>query len=374
MQVRIRMKSIAAMVALLVSYVTVLSVPTGAVTAATLDVQETYTAESYEAEDWWKAELTEYTESLAPVSYETTSAAETNTDENFAEDTVTTTVETTTEPEVTTAANTTLAAPVATEPPVVQVQAGTFVFSTYGYGHGVGLSQNGANYYANYAGWNYQQILLHYFPGTAIMNTGTAATEQITVNGVTGNVLDLVSQVVYNEVGPSMNTEAIKAQTVAAYTYIKYHGNNGKDLRRKANPPANVVSAVQSVLGEAVYYNGAFALTSFYASSGGASASCKDVFYQDMPYLRSVPSEYDAASDPHYGSQKVYAASELKRVLEAKLGIKLSADPASWIQIVEGDGGYAASVIIDNQVALKGNTFRNYLGLKSPKIAFTFEP
>ena len=43
----------------------------------------------------------------------------------------------------------------------------TFTFHVYGYGHGVGLSQRGANYYAK-AGYNYQWILAHYYPGTTL--------------------------------------------------------------------------------------------------------------------------------------------------------------------------------------------------------------
>lgn len=35
--------------------------------------------------------------------------------------------------------------------------------TTYGYGHGVGMSQMGAVGYANEAGWSYQQILRHYY-------------------------------------------------------------------------------------------------------------------------------------------------------------------------------------------------------------------
>ncbi len=42
-----------------------------------------------------------------------------------------------------------------------------FVFTVYGYGHGVGMSQVGANYYAG-LGLSYKQILLHYYPGTTL--------------------------------------------------------------------------------------------------------------------------------------------------------------------------------------------------------------
>lgn len=42
---------------------------------------------------------------------------------------------------------------------------GNFTIVTRGYGHGVGLSQWGAQLYASYEGWNYQQILSHYYSG-----------------------------------------------------------------------------------------------------------------------------------------------------------------------------------------------------------------
>lgn len=43
----------------------------------------------------------------------------------------------------------------------------SMTITTYGYGHGVGLSQMGAVGYANEAGWNYRQILQHYYSITA---------------------------------------------------------------------------------------------------------------------------------------------------------------------------------------------------------------
>ena len=43
-----------------------------------------------------------------------------------------------------------------------------FIFTTYGYGHGVGMSQTGANLYANEEGWDYIEILEHYYPGCRV--------------------------------------------------------------------------------------------------------------------------------------------------------------------------------------------------------------
>ncbi len=44
----------------------------------------------------------------------------------------------------------------------------TFTFSARGYGHCVGMSQVGAMGYARYEGWNYVQILTHYYTGTTV--------------------------------------------------------------------------------------------------------------------------------------------------------------------------------------------------------------
>lgn len=43
-----------------------------------------------------------------------------------------------------------------------------FTFQTNGFGHGVGMSQQGAMGYSKYEGWNYVQILNHYYPGTSV--------------------------------------------------------------------------------------------------------------------------------------------------------------------------------------------------------------
>ena len=49
----------------------------------------------------------------------------------------------------------------------VQFDGNQFTFTTKGYGHGVGMSQRGANAMAK-EGFNYQQILKHYYQGVEI--------------------------------------------------------------------------------------------------------------------------------------------------------------------------------------------------------------
>lgn len=51
----------------------------------------------------------------------------------------------------------------------VKIVDNKVVVTTKGYGHGVGMSQYGANGMAN-NGYNYEQILMHYYQGTTIKN------------------------------------------------------------------------------------------------------------------------------------------------------------------------------------------------------------
>lgn len=50
----------------------------------------------------------------------------------------------------------------------VEYSDGKFVFTVRGYGHGVGLSQYGADYYAR-QGYTWQEIIKHYYPDTEIV-------------------------------------------------------------------------------------------------------------------------------------------------------------------------------------------------------------
>lgn len=52
----------------------------------------------------------------------------------------------------------------------ISVKNKTFTITTFGYGHGVGMSQYGANAYAE-KGLNYKEILEHYYPGTEISDS-----------------------------------------------------------------------------------------------------------------------------------------------------------------------------------------------------------
>jgi stage II sporulation protein D len=199
-------------------------------------------------------------------------------------------------------------------------------------------------------------------------NTPTAAipaSDTITarVNGSRGsyNLFDLVCGVVCNEVGTSFDDEAIKAQAIAAYTYMKYYEQNGDtpSVYANFNYPDRIKNLVASVYGKAVYHNGKYAQTVYSASSGGYTASAKNVWGGSIPYLVSVPTPHDVASDPNYGIRKSFTVSQIKSALESGLNITLSDNPANWLYVTERiDGNYVKTVSVDNQKSVSGRELR----------------
>lgn len=321
----------------------------------------TETAAGESSDTLWKAEISDYDSSLSLVQYEEVKPSE---EEIAAMEDATTpkASETLASSGVSGSANVGAAASLGA------VKAGQFAFTTYGYGHCVGMSQNGANYYATYGGYDYQSILFHYYPGTTLVQENAGGT--ITANGVTGSILDIISQIVYNEMSSTMHPEAMKAQAIAAYTYIMYNGGSVNNVILKPNPPQNVIDAVSAVAGQALYYDGSYALTVYGASSGGATASSGDIWGRQYDYLVSVPCEYDAEYDPYYGVVTYMSVDEVRSRIQSAYGIALSSNPSNWIQMELGDSGFVRSVTIDGKKTVNGDAFSSVMGLRSARFAY----
>ncbi len=195
-----------------------------------------------------------------------------------------------------------------------------------------------------------------------------AANEILTVNNngeiVSGKALDIISQIVMNEIGGTFAAEAIRAQAVAAYTHVKYnnlHGNNPKVIL-KANVSDSVRILVNSVIGQAVYYNGEMIQAVYSASSAGYTASSGNVWNNPLPYLQSVYCELDEQYDPNYGKTKTFSTADIKSRVFNTTGINLSGDPSEWIKIVNfTEGKYVGDMTVgghDSYVNSSGKTVR----------------
>lgn len=190
----------------------------------------------------------------------------------------------------------------------------------------------------------------------------------------TVNAYDLICWIVNNEISESFSDEAIKAQAVAAYSYVKYHNVNGltPTVLIKRNPSQRIMNLVSSVWGVCCYYNGEVAQTVYMASSSGYTADARNVWGGYVPYLVSVRCPLDADYDPNYGSTMTVSESSMRSNLESCLGITLSNNPYNWLTVTGYvDGNYVSDISVDGQKTISGRKLReNVLGYKLKSTAF----
>ena len=273
-------------------------------------------------------------------------------------------------------------------------KTGTFVFTVYGYGHGVGMSQNGASEYAR-RGWTYKQILLHYYnnPGISLVKDSNLPSK-VTYNGKSYSLAEYLGKTAYAEVGPSAPLESIKSQMVAIYTYAKRQNfkmttSNHAFRESYAGTSSSIENAIKATLGEYLAYYGSPAFTPYFSTAAGKTASSANVWggsQNSYPYLaggRTSP-EGDVKRTLTISSEDIRKKVEAYNAkVDASKRITLQNDPAQWIKILEHDSargsgcGYISSMRIGNQT-MRGNAFRlNIMGaatLRSHCFTFTYTP
>ena len=273
-------------------------------------------------------------------------------------------------------------------------KTGTFVFTVYGYGHGVGMSQNGASEYAR-RGWTYKQILLHYYnnPGISLVKDSNLPST-VTYNGKSYSLAEYLGKTAYAEVGPSAPLESIKSQMVAIYTYAKRQNfkmttSNHAFRESYAGTSSSIENAIKATLGEYLAYYGSPAFTPYFSTAAGKTASSANVWggsQSSYPYLaggRTSP-EGDVKRTLTISSEDLRKKVEAYNAkVDSSKRITLQSDPAQWIKILEHDSargsscGYISSMRIGNQT-MRGNAFRlNIMGaatLRSHCFTFTYTP
>lgn len=272
---------------------------------------------------------------------------------------------------------------------------GTFVFRVYGYGHGVGMSQDGAVQMAK-DGSSYDKILTNYFKGTTVkIDSSTPST--VKYGGKEIPLVEYLCKTAKQEIGASSPTEALKAQIVCAYTYAKWYDFDVASSRHAYDSKfeyegTNLHKACLELLGMSsdsdkpkapyVDYEGKAAFTCYFANAAGKTASADSVWGggSQYPYLSggaTSPEKVDV-------STVEISAEDMKKLIEEyaednNLTITLDSDPAKWLEISEHDSaydkntGYVTTMRVGNY-EMKGNTFRSYVvDYKLRSHCFTFE-
>ena len=148
------------------------------------------------------------------------------------------------------------------------------------------------------------------------------------------NVEAYLYGVVPKEMSPKWPLEALKAQAIAARTYVLYQKEKGKD--RAYDVLASTASqvyggagaeaaisnrAVDETKGMVLLYGGQLALPYFHANSGGMTEEARRVWSADVPYLKAVRDDFSAKA-PGY-SWKLSLNIDKIRVALNKQGLDL---------------------------------------------------
>jgi len=192
----------------------------------------------------------------------------------------------------------------------------------------------------------------------------------VTMNGqvVSGPATQILSQIVAIEMTYTWSPEALKAQAIAAHTYLKYQYGNGvtaPEVAGRTSPNQRVIDAVSRVSDLIMTVNGRAVYTPYTASVAGRTNPASQVWGTAHSHLVSVESKYDYMSS---GYEKVYTipAEEMKQILDERIGTDLDLEKAGeWFEIVDyTDGGYVRRMSIDGvrtYISQSGNT-RNITG------------
>lgn len=205
--------------------------------------------------------------------------------------------------------------------------------------------------------------------------------------------------VVRAEMPASFETEALKAQAVAARTYTLYKlqtgGNHGETAdictdpaccqayisedRARANwgenadaNEAKVETAVRETDGQTALYGGVPILAVFHSSSAGLTRAAGEVWLNDLPYLQAVSSPEAGDKIPNYYSRVEFSEAELReKLLAAFPGADLSGGMEGWLRGAVSDSAGSVATVSVGGVSVKGARVRTALGLRSA--CFTWE-
>ena len=198
-------------------------------------------------------------------------------------------------------------------------------------------------------------------------------------------LFDYIVGTVAAEMPASFEYEAIKAQAVASYTYQKYLRENGTEVISDSSIhqeyksdselkelwgedyeiyKEKIVSAVQSVYGEYLTYDGKTIPALYHAISPGSTESAEVIFGRKVPCLTGVTAPGDKLS-PKYSEKVSFNMKEVKDILK-KQNIDTTEINGSIIVITEKtESGYPSEIKIGTQ-KFNGNEVRNMFDLKSP--------
>lgn len=206
------------------------------------------------------------------------------------------------------------------------------------------------------------------------------------------NCYDYIVGVVMAEMPSGYNSEALKAQAVAAFTYTvnkmeksQTSDHNGgyvcddynhckaylskDDAEQKFGSSFDsayfkISQAVTQTLGKVITYQNEPINAVFHSISGGVTASAKEIWGSDIAYLQSVNCDFDKSANGYQSTVKL-SADEFSAVFYEQLGVVLPQNTDEWLgDITRFDSGTVDKITIAG-TEYQGSYVRKLFSLRS---------
>ncbi len=203
---------------------------------------------------------------------------------------------------------------------------------------------------------------------------------------------EYLTGVVISEMPASFESEALKAQAVAARTFTlrQMAGNKHSDaqlcsdsgccqawtdqetIRDKLGDSwqlywEKVASAVRDTEGEVLTWNGQLIEAVYFSCSGGRTEAAAAVWGSDVPYLQPVDSPGEETAAP-YEQEKCFSEETFVTLIRNKAPeVKLSGAPAGWFGAVTKTSGEGVATMEIGGRTFTGTELRSLLGLPSTR-------
>lgn len=180
--------------------------------------------------------------------------------------------------------------------------------------------------------------------------------------------------VIGSEMPASYNVEALKAQCIAARTFVMQRGMQVDDTTKTqvyhdeaqqrqiwgdsySMYHEKIQKALEDTKGQVLTYDGKLISAVFFSSSCGKTANSEEYWNSETPYLRSVDSSWDKDM-PGYEKTVSFTADEFRSLLGFQKAVSEISEPEYY------SSGYVKSITID-RITFTGREVREKLNLRS---------
>ncbi len=216
------------------------------------------------------------------------------------------------------------------------------------------------------------------------------------------NIEKYLYGVLSGEMSTDFDIEALKAQALAARTYVAYKEKQGKQSAHKdsvvctdythcqeykseselektkgkewmKNLYPKIKQAVDETKGQIITYQGEPILTLYFSTSSGKTENSEEVFSAKYPYLKSVDSPYDKIAPKYTSSLKMTNDEFVKSFKSSYSDINLSlSNLSNQVKVTKRSNGGAVDTIKIGNKEIKGTDVRKILNLNSANFEISF--